>query len=97
MIILFGILIYLGFKIALSVTSRYAALLISSIVFILAIQILLNMGVVLGLLPTKGLNLPFISYGGSSLISNLLGIGLIISAVTTYRIKRIERDDFGHS
>ena len=39
------------------------------------------MGVVLGLLPTKGLNLPFISAGGSSLIANLFAIGLFLSAI----------------
>ena len=38
------------------------------------------MGVVLGLLPTKGLNLPFVSYGGSSLLANLGAIGLMLSA-----------------
>ena len=39
------------------------------------------MGVVLGLLPTKGLNLPFISYGGTSLVANILAIGMLVSAL----------------
>ncbi len=37
------------------------------------------MGVVMGLLPTKGLPLPFISYGGTSLLVNMIGVGLLIS------------------
>ncbi|MCB0739383.1 MAG: FtsW/RodA/SpoVE family cell cycle protein, partial [Bacteroidetes bacterium] len=41
----------------------------------------LNMAVVIGILPTKGLNLPFISYGGSSLLANLMVIGLFLSNV----------------
>ncbi|MCY4523112.1 MAG: putative lipid II flippase FtsW [Halobacteriovoraceae bacterium] len=77
---LFVILIYTGLKLSLQAKKQVNFLLISSITFLFGIQALLNMGVVLGLLPTKGLNLPFISYGGSSLISNFFGVGLILSA-----------------
>ncbi|MFP3928120.1 MAG: FtsW/RodA/SpoVE family cell cycle protein, partial [Desulfobacteraceae bacterium] len=45
----------------------------------LGIQVLVNMGVVMGLLPTKGLTLPLISYGGSSLIVNMVGVGMLLS------------------
>lgn len=76
---LFLYLIYLGLKLACYLTSRTGFLLISSIVTSITMQAYLNMGIVLGLLPTKGLNLPFISYGGSSLISNFFGIGLILA------------------
>lgn len=56
----------------------------ATIYFVLGLQVVLNLGVVLGLLPTKGLNLPFISYGGSSLVSNCLGIGLLLGLVRRY-------------
>jgi cell division protein FtsW len=74
-------LIYFGFKLASSVTNRSASLLASSLIFTIGVQALLNMAVVLGLLPTKGLNLPFISYGGSSLIANFFAIGLMLSCL----------------
>jgi len=84
-ICLFIAFIYFGFKLILQVKDRIGIILGSAIVFVLGLQALLNMGVVLGLLPTKGLNLPFISYGGSSLICNFFGIGLLLSVVKGYR------------
>lgn len=84
-ICLFIAFIYFGFKLILQVQDRIGIILGASIVFVLGMQALLNMGVVLGLLPTKGLNLPFISYGGSSLICNFFGIGLLLSVVKGYR------------
>jgi len=70
---LFIAFIYFGFKVVLQVKDRVGIILGSAIVFVLGLQALLNMGVVLGLLPTKGLNLPFVSYGGSSLVCNFFG------------------------
>ncbi len=80
-ILLFILMIYLGFKLSLKLVNRTSMILAATIIFVLGIQALLNMGVVLGLLPTKGLNLPFISYGGSSLICNFFGLGLLFSIV----------------
>lgn len=86
---LFVSLILFGFKVVLLVKERKAALLAACSIFTLGFQALLNMMVVLGLLPTKGLNLPFISYGGSSLVSNFFAVGLFIS-VYFYQKKRDE-------
>jgi cell division protein FtsW len=81
MVGLFMTFIYLGLKIGIRMKNRWAFIVVSTVIFTIGLQALLNMGVVLGLLPTKGLNLPFISYGGSSLLSNFFGVGLILSAV----------------
>jgi cell division protein FtsW len=92
-ICLFIAFIYFGFKLILQVRDRIGVILGSAIVFVLGLQALLNMGVVLGLLPTKGLNLPFISYGGSSLICNFFGIGLLLSVVKGYRDEVIHENE----
>jgi cell division protein FtsW len=54
---------------------------VSAIIFAIGFQSFLNMGVVLGVLPTKGLNLPFISYGGSSMVANLAALGLVFACI----------------
>lgn len=81
-ILLYTIFLFLGFKLALTNKSKVNTIFTASIVFTIGFQAFLNMAVVLGLLPTKGLNLPFISYGGSSLLANLVGIGLMFCALT---------------
>jgi len=78
-IILFAILIMRGIKIALNAHDLYGSYLALGISSFIGIQVLINMGVVMGLLPTKGLALPLISYGGSSLVVNLVSIGILLS------------------
>jgi cell division protein FtsW len=78
-IILFGILIMRGIKIALNANDLYSSYLALGISSFISIQVLINMGVVMGLLPTKGLALPLISYGGSSLVVNLVSIGILLN------------------
>ncbi len=79
--LMFVSFIFIGFKIAISLKSRVGGIMVSSIVFAIGFQAFLNMGVVLGVLPTKGLNLPFISYGGSSMVANLAALGLIFACI----------------
>jgi len=81
MVMLFVAFIYLGFKISSLMKTDITRLFVVVCIFSIGFQTFLNMGVVLGLLPTKGLNLPFISYGGSALIANFMILGLISSAV----------------
>lgn len=81
-VLLFLGLILFGFRLVAKVERRISTLLGTAIIFTIGLQASLNMGVVLGLLPTKGLNLPFISAGGSSLLANFFAIGLFLSTVT---------------
>ncbi len=80
-VLMFLSLIFIGFKIAVSLKSRVGGILVSAIIFAIGFQAFMNMGVVLGVLPTKGLNLPFVSYGGSSMVANLAALGLIFACV----------------
>ena len=77
----FVALLYYGFRISMQMKHKETYILVSTAIFTIGLQAILNMGVVLGLLPTKGLNLPFISSGGSSLMANCFIIGLVVSAV----------------
>ncbi len=77
---LFGVLLWRGLKIALKfVDSAFYFATALGLTMLLTVPAFLNMGVALGLLPTKGLALPLVSYGGSSLISSLFIAGLLLS------------------
>ena len=77
-ILLFFILTFRGIQIGLSVEDRFGAYLTFGITLLISLQAIINMGVVLGLLPTKGLTLPLVSYGGTSLVANLAGVGILL-------------------
>jgi cell division protein FtsW len=78
-IVLFMIILIRGFKIAETAKDKFGSLLAFGIISIIAIHIVINMGVALSLLPPKGLPLPFISYGGTFLIMNMAGIGVLLN------------------
>jgi len=65
------------FKVAQNAPDAYGALIAYGFGILMGFQTIVNIGVNLRLLPVTGLTLPFISYGGSSLVSMLLGIGLV--------------------
>jgi cell division protein FtsW len=81
-VLLFFILTLRGVQIGLSLEERFGAYLALGITLMISLQAVINMGVVLGLLPTKGLTLPLISYGGTSLIVNLAGVGMLLHLST---------------
>jgi cell division protein FtsW len=78
-IALFAVLVLRGIKISLDAPDLYSSYLALAVSSLIGFQVIINMGVVLGLLPTKGLTLPFLSYGGSSLMVNLIGVGILLS------------------
>jgi cell division protein FtsW len=76
---LFGALVYAGIRIALRAPDAFGRLLAGGITAWLAIQALVNLGAVTGLLPITGVPLPFVSFGGSSLIVSLGAVGVLLS------------------
>lgn len=76
---LFVILVYRGFTIARRAPDAFGATLAAGVSCWVVFQALLNMAVLTGLLPFTGVPLPFISYGGSSLVVSLAGMGLLLS------------------
>lgn len=82
---LFFIIIYQGFKIAKKANDLFGKYLAFGITFSLAFQCILNLSVVTGLMPITGITLPFVSYGGSSLLITMMGMGILLN------ISRYER------
>ena len=76
---LFITIIYHGIKISLSTEDNFAKYLSFGITFSLAFQTILNLMVVVGLIPVTGVTLPFLSYGGSSLLISMLEIGILLN------------------
>ncbi|WP_242321810.1 FtsW/RodA/SpoVE family cell cycle protein [Bacillus cereus group sp. BfR-BA-01354] len=68
-----------------SAGNLFGTLLCAGIVGVLMLQFFQNIGMIVGLMPVKGIALPFLSYGGSSLFSNMLMMGLILSTRKTYK------------
>lgn len=78
-VFVFAIFLWRGMRAALRAPERFGMLLGIGIVVGIVAQALLNMSVVLALVPTKGIPLPFISYGGSSLVPTLAGVGILLN------------------
>jgi cell division protein FtsW len=78
-ILLFAVFVVRGFQIATRARTPFGRYLGVGITTLIGIQALINACVATGLLPTKGLTLPFVSYGGSSLVVSLTGVGMLLS------------------
>ena len=78
-ILLFAVFVWRGFQIATRARVPFGRYLGMGITLLIGGQALVNAAVVTGLLPTKGLTLPFVSYGGSSLVVSLIGVGVLLS------------------
>ena len=86
-ILLFAVTIFRGYWIALRARDRFSTVLAAGLVTLIAIQTILNLGVVTNLLPSTGISLPFFSYGGTALAVNLGEMGIILS-ISRHRYDR---------
>ncbi|MBU0469789.1 MAG: putative lipid II flippase FtsW [Candidatus Omnitrophica bacterium] len=78
-VMLFVAFIWQGARIAKRVADPFGYFLSSGIVAMIGLQAVINIGVSIGAFPTKGLPLPFVSYGGSALIFNVIAVGLLLN------------------
>ena len=79
LIFLFAVMIFLMFNIAAQMRHRFSQLTIAGFAFALSIYVTVNLAMVMGLAPVVGVPLPFISYGGTSLLTFMAGLGVILS------------------
>ena len=75
----FCVITWRGLRTALRAPDRFGSFLAVGLTTMVAFQAFFNISVVLGVLPTKGIPLPFVSYGGSSLLINLVGMGILLN------------------
>jgi cell division protein FtsW len=82
---LFAVLVVRGLKVARDAPDSFGTLLASGLTLMVGLQALINSMVVLGLLPTKGMPLPFVSYGGSSLLTSAAAVGILLNVAAQER------------
>ena len=78
-LVLFGLLAYAGLRIASRATDSFTRLAAAGVTAWIAVQAVVNVGAVIGLLPITGIPLPLVSYGGSALLSTMLAVGMLLS------------------
>ncbi|MGD8190026.1 stage V sporulation protein E [Brevibacillus ginsengisoli] len=78
-LLLFLLLLWRGMRVAITAPDLFGSLLALGIIGMIAIQVLINVGVVTGMFPVTGITLPFLSYGGSSLTLMLTGVGILLN------------------
>ena len=76
---LFGVILWRGIRASLKCRDEFGRLLALGLTGLIIIQVLVNVSVVVGIVPTKGLPLPLLSYGGSSLVSNMMALGILLN------------------
>jgi cell division protein FtsW len=87
-VILFILFVWEGMKITFKAEDKFERLLSMALVCLIALEAVINIGVTAGVLPTKGLPLPFISYGGTSLMFHLAAVGLLLNIAKSSEVYR---------
>jgi cell division protein FtsW len=83
-VLLYAAVLWRGIVISAGAQDDFGRLLAVGLSLMIAVQAFINLGVVTGVLPTTGIPLPFLSYGGSSLISNMIAAGILLN-ISRYR------------
>lgn len=91
-LILFFMLIYRMIIIAINCRDIFGTVLVTGVIGLLTFQIFQNIGMTIGLMPITGITLPFISYGGSSLLTNMIAIGLVLNVHVNTRQYMFDND-----
>jgi cell division protein FtsW len=78
-LLLYGLILWEGIRVSRNARDSFGAFLAFGLTAAISLQVCVNMGVALGVLPTKGLTLPFLSYGGTSLLLNMASVGILIN------------------
>lgn len=79
LLVLYGIVIYGGIRTMLAARDRFGFLLAAGLVAMLFFHILVNVGMTIGIMPITGIPLPFMSYGGSAILTNFVAIGILLN------------------
>jgi rod shape determining protein RodA len=79
LLLLYLLIVWRGLKIVTTAPDLFGAIVAAGIVFALLFQVFVNVGMTMGIAPITGITLPFVSVGGSSMISDLVGIGVLLS------------------
>ncbi len=93
-LLLYFVILWRGISIAINADEPFESFMAIGLTIAIGLQVCINMGVALGLLPTKGLTLPFLSYGGTSLLINMASIGVLMNigastnALKTRRVRK---------
>lgn len=88
---LYGLILWRGIRIARQTNDLFGAYMATGLTTAITLQVCVNMGVAVGLLPTKGLTLPFLSYGGTSLLINMASIGILMNIGASPRTEQDTR------
>ena len=94
-LLLFGFIIFKGFQIILHTENKFAKAVAVGVVSCFSLSVIINSGVTLGLFPTKGLSLPFLSYGGSSLVASCFGLGILLNIDRMSRNSALKKNFLG--
>jgi len=91
---LYTVILWRGISIARNTEDTFGSFVAIGLTTAIGLQICVNMGVALGLLPTKGLTLPFLSYGGTSLLMNMVSIGVLMNISAMKKVRnRVTGDE----